>query len=80
MLCQKSQHAGQTVRVQDHRRPQYHGKPLRKSFYSTVSLSDAKKKAEEYLCSLEVSARLFGEAFVPSANALLLGFESGCCL
>ena len=23
-----------------------HGKPLRKSFYSTVSLSDAKKKAE----------------------------------
>ena len=25
-----------------------HGKPLRKSFYSTVSLADAKKKAEEF--------------------------------
>ena len=42
-----------------------HGKPLRKSFYSTVSLSDAKKKAEEYRVASEVSART-GEAFVPS--------------
>ena len=30
-----------------------HGKPLRKSFYSTVSLSDAKKKAEEYRVASE---------------------------
>lgn len=36
-----------------------------KSFYSTVSLSDAKKKAEEYRVASEVSART-GEAFVPS--------------
>ena len=28
-----------------------HGKPLRKSFYSTVSLSDAKKKAEDSLAA-----------------------------
>ena len=42
-----------------------HGKLLRKSFYSTVSLSDAKKKAEEYRVASEVSART-GEAFVPS--------------
>ena len=42
-----------------------HGKPLRKSFYSTVSLSDARKKAEEYRVASEVSART-GEAFVPS--------------
>ncbi len=42
-----------------------HGKPLRKSFYSTVSLSDAKKKAEEYRVASEVSART-GEAFVTS--------------
>ena len=42
-----------------------HGKPLRKSFYSTVSLFDAKKKAEEYRVASEVSART-GEAFVPS--------------
>ena len=42
-----------------------HGKPLRKSFYSTVSLSDAKKKAEEYRVASEVSART-DEAFVPS--------------
>lgn len=44
-----------------------HGKPLRKSFYSTVSLSDAKKKAEEYRVASEVSART-GEAFVPSTG------------
>ena len=43
-----------------------HGKPRRKSFYSTVSLFDAKKKAEEYRVASEVSART-GEAFVPSA-------------
>ena len=55
-----------------------HGKPLRKSFYSTVSLSDAKKKAEEYRVASEVSART-GEAFVPSPAALLPGHESGCC-
>ena len=42
-----------------------HGKPLRKSFYSTVSLSDAKKKAEEYRVASEVSART-DVAFVPS--------------
>ena len=40
-----------------------HGKPLRKSFYSTVSLADAKKKAEEFRVASEVSART-GEAFV----------------
>ena len=34
-----------------------HGKPLRKSFYSTVSLADAKKKAEEFRVASEVSAR-----------------------
>ena len=39
-----------------------HGKPLRKSFYSTVSLADAKKKAEEFRVASEVSAH--GEAFV----------------
>ena len=44
-----------------------HGKPLRKSFYSTVSLSDAKRKAEEYRVAAEVSART-GEAFVPSTG------------
>ena len=44
-----------------------HGKPLRKSFYSTVSLSDAKKKAEEFRVASEVSART-GEAFVPSTG------------
>ena len=44
-----------------------HGKPLRKSFYSTVSLADAKKKAEEYRVASEVSART-GEAFVPSTG------------
>ena len=33
-----------------------HGKPLRKSFYSTVSLADAKKKAEEFRVASEVSA------------------------
>ena len=32
-----------------------HGKPLRKSFYSTVSLADAKKKAEEFRVASEVS-------------------------
>ena len=42
-----------------------HGKPLRKSFYSTVSLSDAKKKAEEFRVASEVSART-GEAFTPA--------------
>lgn len=40
-----------------------HGKPLRKFFYSTVSLADAKKKAEEFRVASEVSART-GEAFV----------------
>lgn len=40
-----------------------HGKPLRKSFYSTVSLADAKRKAEEFRVASEVSART-GEAFV----------------
>lgn len=44
-----------------------HGKPLRKSFYSTVSLTDAKQKAEEYRVASEVSART-GEAFVPSTG------------
>lgn len=44
-----------------------HGKPLRKSFYSTVSLSDAKKKAEEFRVASEVSART-GEAFAPSTG------------
>lgn len=44
-----------------------HGKPLRKSFYSTVSLTDAKKKAEEYRVASEVSART-GEAFMPSTG------------
>lgn len=43
-----------------------HGKPLRKSFYSTVSLSDAKRKAEEYRVAAEVSART-GEAFVKTS-------------
>ena len=37
-----------------------HGKPLRKSFYSTVSLADAKKKAEEFRVASEVSARTGG--------------------
>ena len=55
-----------------------HGKPLRKSFYSTVSLSDAKKKAEEYRVASEVSART-GEAFVPSTGRLLPGRGNGCC-
>ena len=34
-----------------------HGKPLRKSFYSTVSLSDAKKKAEEYRVASDAGGR-----------------------
>ena len=52
-----------------------HGKPLRKSFYSTVSLSDAKRKAEEYRVAAEVSART-GEAFVPAT--LPTGRANGC--
>ena len=44
-----------------------HGKLRRKSFYSTISLADAKKKAEEYRVASEVSART-GEAFVPSTG------------
>ena len=43
----------------------FRGKLIRKSFYSTVSLADAKAKAEEYKISAEVSART-GEAFIPS--------------
>lgn len=42
-----------------------HGKIIRKSFYSTVNLSDAKAKAEEYKINSEVSART-GEAFITS--------------
>ena len=42
-----------------------HGKPIRKSFYSTVSVDDAKRQAEEYRINLEVSART-GEAFIQS--------------
>ena len=33
-----------------------HGKPLRKSFYSTVSLADAKKKAEEFRVASDIRA------------------------
>lgn len=42
------------------------GKLIRKSFYSTVSLADAKAKAEEYKVSTEVSART-GTAFISSS-------------
>ena len=41
-----------------------HGKPLRKSFYSTVSLSDAKKKAEEYRVASEVVPSTYKQPFV----------------
>lgn len=41
------------------------GKVIRKSFYSRVSIADAKKKAEEYKISREVSERT-GEAFIGS--------------
>lgn len=54
-----------------------HGKPLRKSFYSTVSLSDAKRKAEEYRVAAEVSART-GEAFVPSTGNFADWRANGC--
>ena len=34
-----------------------HGKPIRKSFYSTVSVADAKKKGEEYRIQREIETR-----------------------
>lgn len=39
------------------------GTPIRKAFYSTVSLADAKRKAEEYKVAQEVAART-GTAFL----------------
>lgn len=44
-----------------------HGKAVRKSFYSTLSLADAKKQAEEYKIAQEVSART-GEAFTANTK------------
>lgn len=43
----------------------FDGKLIRKSFYSTKSLADAKKQAEEYKIKKEVSERT-GEAFIAS--------------
>lgn len=53
-----------------------HGKPLRKSFYSTVSLTDAKQKAEEYRVASE--GRLVpAKPLYPPPAALPTGRESG---
>lgn len=42
-----------------------HGARIRKSFYSSISLTDAKRQAEDYKISTEVAART-GEAFITS--------------
>ena len=45
-----------------------HGEPIRKSFYSTKSLSDAKKKAEEYRLQYELEMCVTGSGAVKAVK------------
>lgn len=43
-----------------------YGKPIRKSFYSSISKNDAKKQAEEYIINQQV-ADITGDMFIPKS-------------